>query len=102
MAVEQPPNRETSADLSQVQSDAVLAPAQFHSQAIDLNVSDAELDSKWHVGESNRLSIEARLDSGAWDNAKVNVVGSIDAATWTVITVLTKIGFKKNLDQTDT
>ena len=93
--------RETSEDLSQVKSDTALASAALGAQTVDLNSTDAEMANKWHVDESNRLTIQAVLDSGTWNTAEVQVRGSIDNATWTVIQTLTGVGLYKGIDVTD-
>ena len=93
--------RETSEDLSQVKSDTALASAAFGAQTVDLNVLNAEMANKWHVDESNRLTIQAVLDDGSWNTAEVEVRGSIDNATWTVIETLKGVGLYKGIDVTD-
>lgn len=100
MAIEQI-ERERSDDLSQVKSDTAIAPAALGAQTVDLSSLNAEMTNKWHVDESNRLTIQARKDSGTWDTAEVQVLGSIDNVTWTVLKTLTKIGFTKDIDVTE-
>ncbi len=93
--------RERSQDLSQVKSEAQIAPAILGAQTLNLNSSTAELSNPWHVEESNRLTVQANLDSGAWAKAEVEVRGSIDNANWTVLKKLTGIGFTKDIEITD-
>ncbi len=100
MAVEQI-ERERADDLSQVKSEAQIAPAILGAQPVDLSTLGAEMANKWHVDESNRLTIQAVLDSGQWLKAQVEVRGSIDGVTWTVIKTLTAIGLTKDIEITD-
>ena len=100
MAIEAPA-RELSRDLSPVKSEAQMAPAILSSQTVDLNTSNAEMANPWHVDESNRLTIEAILQSGTWNTATALVRGSIDNATWTLIQTLTGVGLFKGIDITD-
>lgn len=93
--------RETSADLSRVKSDAQMAPAILASQSVNLNSSNAEMAQSWHVEESNRLTIQATLQTGTWGTATALVRGSIDNTTWTLIETLTGIGLFKGIDITD-
>ena len=93
--------RETTDDLSQVTSGAVIAPAILGAQTVDLNTSNAEMAGSWIVEQSNRLTIEAIIDSGTWGTATALVRGSIDNATWTLIQTLTGVGLYKGIDVTD-
>lgn len=100
MGVEQI-ERERADDRSQVKSDTAIAPAALGSQPVDLASLNAEMADPWHVDESNRLTIQARKDSGTWGTAEVQVLGSIDNVTWTVLKTLTGIGLTKDIDVTD-
>lgn len=93
--------RETTDDLSRVTSGAVIAPAILGPQTVNLNSSNAEMAGSWIVEESNRLTIEAIIDSGTWGTATALVRGSIDNTTWTLIQTLTGIGLFKGIDVTD-
>ena len=64
MVITEESTRETTDDLSQVTSGAVIAPAILGAQTVDLNTSNAELADSWIVEQSNRLTIEAIIDSG--------------------------------------
>lgn len=100
MALEES-QRELSEDFSQVKPGTQMAPAALLSQTVDLATLNAEMGNKWHVDESNRLTIQAILQSDTWNTAEVQVRGSIDNATWTVIKTLTGVGLYKGIDVTD-
>ena len=75
-----------------------MDPVSLASQSVNLDSSGAEMLDPWLVHDAERLTIQATLQSGTWNTAEVEIRGSIDGKTWTVIQTLTAIGLQKAID----